>query len=124
MGAICYVDFYFVINQICHILRCSVHFCDIFFHRIHSENCFSPYPFSQNYFSYFLTIYNIFNGSLKLILLKKTCLNFITNSLYNPKIFCQDIQIFNYFIHMIEFGNVGKILRKKDLYFLIWIVLI
>ena len=103
MVAICYVDTEnFVINKTCHIIWCCVHFCDLFFHRIYSEQFFSLSPFNQNDFSFILlTGYMIFNGNLNLIFTKRnTCLYFIINFLSKPKIFSKDIQILNYFIHV------------------------
>ena len=55
-----------------------------------------------------------FNGSLKLIFNKRNIgLNFITNILSIPKIFSKDIQIFHYFPHIMDFGNVRELLKKN-----------
>ena len=42
---------FFVINKICHILWCCVHFFDLFPYIIYSEQFFSPSPCNQNYSS-------------------------------------------------------------------------
>ena len=58
--------------------------------------------------------YKIFNGSLKVVFNKrKTFLNFITNILSRPKISTKDIQILHYFLHMMDFGHVRELLKKR-----------
>ena len=115
----------FVTNQICDILWCCFIFviyisigfivC-IFSVHLHSTKKNFPALFTRNI---------IFNGSLKIIFNKRnTCLNLITNFLSNTKIFFEGIQIFNCFLHMIDFGHVGELLKKKELYLVRWNFLI
>ena len=90
------------------------------------RNLLCPTLFNQNYFSFFFSQDILSsNGSPKLIINKRNrCLNLITNVLSNPKIFSKDIQIFNYFLRMLDFGHFGEFLKKIELYFVRWLVLL
>ena len=65
-------------------------------------------------FLLYFTIYIIFNGSLKLIFDQiNTCSYIITNFLSKPKIFSKDIHIFNYLLHMVDFGHGCEFLKRN-----------
>ena len=108
------INTFLVINQIWDIFWCCVPFCNIFFHRIHGQQFF-VHPYSTKIiFCFLFTGYIIFNGSLKPIYNRRnTCLNFINNTLFIPKIFPKDIQIFHYFLHMMDFGHVRELLKEN-----------
>ena len=114
-----------VINKICQILLCCVHFficfpivfmVSNFLARPHSTKMMSSLIFLQDIYYFYEILKLIFNK-------RNSCLYFITNFLSNPKIFSKDIHIFKYFLRMIDFGNVGEFLKKIELYFsdgLLW----
>ena len=70
----------------------------------------------KRFYLSFLKRYITFNGSLKLIFNRNNCLNFIIKFLSKPKIFSEDIQTFNYFLHMIDFGHAGELLKKRAIF--------
>ena len=90
------------------------------------SNSFILSSCNQNDFSFFsFTHYTIFNGILKLVFnLRNNCLYSIINFLSNLKITSKQILIFNYFLHMSDFGHGCELLKKIELCFSRWLVLI
>ena len=90
-------------------------FCSffMFFHRIHSEQFTQSITIQLKlfFFSCF-TNYILFNGIFKLVFnIRNTCLYLIINFLSNLKIYSKHILIFNYFLHMSDFGHGCEFLK-------------
>ena len=108
----------FFINKICHVFWCFVHFYLCFSIGFIVRNSFSPSSCNQNGFPPFLL------PSRLIFKIRTTCLYFIINFLSNPKITSKDLLIFNNFLHMSDFGHSCEFLKRLELCFVRWLVLV